>query len=197
MRTIRLPRLPTCKSGGSKKSHVIITPSTGNSFSLVNVISAIRKPPSRSQFCRLMESPSIGEAESSPDCAAAIAVRDNVARGDRSLGGESDPETSTIARTIRFASIDLCACPQLWRHVGRCLILICPLRVDMYSTWARASDLVHNSESIVEAQWTNGRLLLRRARKTSQHASVRRTRATPFTRIPDLVMPSTACLLPT
>src|SRR5215469_8753136 len=101
MRTIRLPRLPIYKLGGSKKSQAIIAPWTGNSFLLMNVISTIRKPPSRSQFCRLMESPSIGVIESSSDCAAS----DNVARADRSSGGESDPE-SIIASTIRLGHID-------------------------------------------------------------------------------------------
>src|SRR6516162_7616412 len=106
MRGIRLPRLPINKSGGSKKSHAIITSWTENSFLLKNVISATRKPPSRSQLCRLMESPSIKEAESSFDRATTTAGGDNVARADRSFGRENDPETSIIARTIGFARID-------------------------------------------------------------------------------------------
>ena len=40
------------------------------------------------------------------DCAAATAVGDRVARAARSWDKESDPETSIIARTIRFARID-------------------------------------------------------------------------------------------
>src|SRR6516165_4286586 len=53
-----------------------------------------------------MESLSIEEVESNSNCAATTAVGDNVAPANSSLGKESDPETSTVASTVRFARID-------------------------------------------------------------------------------------------
>src|SRR5262249_45608820 len=44
MRGIRSPRLPSA----------MVTPWTGNSLSLVNVISVVKKPPTRSQLCHLI-----------------------------------------------------------------------------------------------------------------------------------------------
>ena len=96
MRVTRLPRLPISESGGSKKSHATITSRMENSFLLKNVISATSKPPSRTQLCRVMESPGV-EAESSSDCATATALGE---------GRENNHEISIIAKTIGFVRID-------------------------------------------------------------------------------------------
>jgi hypothetical protein len=94
-----------------------------------------------------MKSPSIDEAESSSNRATAAAAGEDVLRADSSLGGESDPEASIIARIIRFARIDSSSAHAL--DYGPPSVQLTDRAMSVYIYAARGpqlSDMVHNSE---------------------------------------------------